>query len=53
MSVLIPTDPKTGARKKYGYVNMTAEGCAAAIKALNGSVLNGHQLSVSPAERED
>ncbi len=53
LSVLIPTDPKTGIRKKYGYVNMTPEGCEAAIKTLNGSVLHQHQLSVSPAERED
>lgn len=53
LSVLIATDPKTGVSKKYGYVSMTAEGCEAAVKTLNGSMLNGHQLSVSPAARED
>jgi RNA recognition motif-containing protein len=47
-SVTIPSDPKTGISKSFGFVEMeTAEGALAAIKGMNGRLLHDHELRVN------
>lgn len=48
ISVNIPTDPRTGMNKKFGFVEMeTAEGAQAAIKLINRRILHERELTVN------
>jgi RNA recognition motif-containing protein len=47
-SVSISSDPQTGARQPYGFVEMgTPEGTVAAIQHANGHKLHGRELKVT------
>jgi RNA recognition motif-containing protein len=47
-SVVIPSDPKTGINKTFGFVEMaTPEGALAAIKGINGRMLHERELRVN------
>jgi RNA recognition motif-containing protein len=47
-SVIIPSDPKTGINKTFGFVEMaTSEGARAAIKGINGRMLHERELRVN------
>jgi RNA recognition motif-containing protein len=47
-SVSIPSDPKTGVKKSFGFVEMgTSEGAEAAITAINGRLLHDFELRVN------
>jgi RNA recognition motif-containing protein len=47
-SVAIPSDPKTGVKKSFGFVEMgTTEGAEAAVKGINGRMLHDNELRVN------
>jgi len=49
-SVSIITDRDTGRSKGFGFVVMEEEGASKAIATLNGSELNGRNLTVNEAK---
>ena len=52
LSAAIARDPVTGARLRYGFVDIATEKAAkAAIAALNGTKLDGSKLSVQMSEK--
>jgi RNA recognition motif-containing protein len=52
LSAVVARDPMTGARLRYGFVDIATEKAAKlAISGLNGSELNGSKLSVQLSER--
>ncbi|HWB50276.1 MAG TPA: hypothetical protein VG651_14290 [Stellaceae bacterium] len=52
LSAAIARDPATGARLRYGFVDIATEKAAkAAIAALNGTQLGGSKLSVQMSEK--
>jgi len=52
LSAAIARDPNTGARLRYGFVDIATEKAAkAAIAGLNGTQLDGSKLSVQMSER--
>jgi RNA recognition motif-containing protein len=52
-SATIPTDAKTGINKSFGFVEMeTTEGAQAAIKGINGRVLQEHELRVNESREK-
>jgi RNA recognition motif-containing protein len=52
LSAVVARDPGTGARLRYGFVDIATERAATqAIAALNGSEIDGCKLNVKPRER--
>ncbi|HWD60692.1 MAG TPA: RNA-binding protein [Stellaceae bacterium] len=52
LSAAVARDPATGARLRYGFVDIATEKAAkAAIAALNGTHLAGSKLSVQMSEK--
>src|SRR5258707_5639684 len=52
LSAAIARDPNTGARLRYGFVDIATEKAAkAAIAGLNGTQLDGSKLSVQMSEK--
>src|SRR5215469_14850563 len=52
LSAAIARDPNTGARLRYGFVDIATEKAAkAAIAGLNGTRINGSKLSVQMSEK--
>jgi RNA recognition motif-containing protein len=52
LSAAIARDPVTGARLRYGFVDIATEKAAkAAIEALNGTQLDGSKVSVQLSEK--
>jgi RNA recognition motif-containing protein len=52
LSAAIARDPNTGARLRYGFVDIATEKAAkAAIAGLNGTQLDGSKLSVQLSEK--
>jgi RNA recognition motif-containing protein len=52
LSAAIARDPSTGARLRYGFVDIATEKAAkAAIAGLNGTQLGGSKLSVQMSEK--
>jgi RNA recognition motif-containing protein len=52
LSAAVARDPSTGARLRYGFVDIaTDRAVAKAITALDGSEINGCKLNVKPRER--
>lgn len=52
LSAAIARDPATGARLRYGFVDIATErAMAKAITALDGSLVDGCKLNVKPRER--
>jgi RNA recognition motif-containing protein len=52
LSALIARDPTTGARLRYGFVDIATERAATkAIEALDGSELDGCKLNVKPRDK--
>lgn len=52
LSAAIARDPNTGARLRYGFVDIATEKAAkAAIAGLNGTQLEGSKLSVQLSEK--
>jgi RNA recognition motif-containing protein len=52
LSAVVARDPATGARLRYGFVDIATEKAAAkAIAALDGIELDGCKLNVKPRER--
>jgi RNA recognition motif-containing protein len=52
LSAAIARDPATGARLRYGFVDIATEKAAkAAIAGLNGTQLDGSKLSVQMSEK--
>jgi len=52
LSAAIARDPVTGAKLRYGFVDIATEKAAkAAIGALNGTALDGSKLSVQLSEK--
>jgi RNA recognition motif-containing protein len=52
LSAAIARDPNTGARLRYGFVDIATEKAAkAAIAGLNGTQLGGSKLSVQMSEK--
>lgn len=49
-SVSLVTDRETGRPRGFGFVEMSAEGAAAAIKALDGTEMGGRNLRVNEAQ---
>src|SRR3977135_3978873 len=53
LSAAVARDPPTGARLRYGFVDIAAEKAAtAAITALDGSEVGGCKLNVKASERK-
>lgn len=48
-SVKLITDRETGRPRGFGFVEMDESGAAAAIEALNGTVLGGRSLRTNEA----
>jgi RNA recognition motif-containing protein len=52
LSAVVARDPSTGARLRYGFVDIATEKAAAqAISALDGSEVDGSKLNVKARER--
>jgi len=52
LSAAVARDPNTGARLRYGFVDIATEKAAkAAIAALNGTKIDGSKLSVQMTEK--
>jgi len=52
LSAVVARDPATGARLRYGFVDIATERAATkAIAALDGSELDGCKLNVKPRDR--
>jgi RNA recognition motif-containing protein len=52
LSAIVARDPTTGARLRYGFVDIATDRAAAqAIAALDGSQIDGCKLNVKPRER--
>ncbi|HLY47340.1 MAG TPA: RNA-binding protein [Stellaceae bacterium] len=52
LSAAVARDPSTGARLRYGFVDIATERAATqAISALDGSEIDGCKLNVKPRER--
>jgi len=52
LSAAVARDPTTGARLRYGFVDIATEKAAkAAISGLNGTQLDGSKLSVQASEK--
>ena len=52
LSAVVARDPSTGARLRYGFVDIATERAATqAITALNGSEIDGCKLNVKPREK--
>lgn len=54
LSAAVARDPATGARLRYGFVDIaTDKAMAKAIAALDGSEIDGCKLNVKPREKPD
>jgi RNA recognition motif-containing protein len=54
VSVAIPTDRETGRKRGFAFVQMGDQSSAeAAVKALNGTTIDGRQLVVNPAKEKE
>jgi RNA recognition motif-containing protein len=52
LSAFIARDPETGKRLRYGFVDIATERAALlAVKAMNGTEIDGHNLDVRISER--
>src|SRR5215469_16998003 len=52
LSAVVARDPVTGARLRYGFVDIATErAMAQAITALDGSEIDGCKLNVKPREK--
>lgn len=52
LSAVVARDPSTGARLRYGFVDIATDRAATqAITALNGSEVDGCKLNVKPREK--
>src|SRR5579864_7706827 len=52
LSAVVARDPETGARLRYGFVDIASERAAnQAISALDGSLVDGCKLNVKPREK--
>jgi RNA recognition motif-containing protein len=52
LSAVVARDPETGARLRYGFVDIATERAAnQAISALDGSEIDGCKLNVKPREK--
>lgn len=52
LSAIVARDPETGARLRYGFVDIATERAASqAISALHGSEVDGCKLNVKPREK--
>ena len=52
LSAIVARDPATGARLRYGFVDIATERAATqAIAALHGSEIDGCKLNVKPREK--
>ncbi len=52
LSAIVARDPATGARLRYGFVDIATERAATqAISALDGSEIDGCKLNVKPREK--
>jgi cold-inducible RNA-binding protein len=52
LSAIVARDPATGARLRYGFVDIATERAATkAIEALDGSELDGCKLNVKPRDK--
>src|SRR3954470_24616810 len=52
LSAVVARDPATGARLRYGFVDIATERAATkAIAALDGSELDGSKLNVKPRDK--
>ena len=52
LSAAIARDPMTGARLRYGFVDIATEKAAkAAVEGLNGTQIDGSKLSVQMSEK--
>lgn len=52
LSAIVARDPTTGARLRYGFVDIATERAATkAIEALDGSELDGCKLNVKPRDK--
>ncbi len=52
LSAFIARDPGTGKRLRYGFVDIATEKAAkAAVEAMNGTAIAGHNLDVRISER--
>jgi cold-inducible RNA-binding protein len=53
LSAVVARDPQTGARLRYGFVDIATERAAQrAVAAMNGVALDGHNLDVRISERQ-
>lgn len=53
LSALVARDPATGARLRYGFVDIATERAAVkAIEALDGSEIDGCKLNVKPRDKK-
>src|SRR6202158_5972285 len=53
LSAAVARDPSTGARLRYGFVDIATErAMTRAITALDGSEIDGCKLNVKPRERD-
>jgi RNA recognition motif-containing protein len=52
LSAFVARDPTTGKRLRYGFVDIATERAAKlAVTAMNGTVIDGHNLDVRISER--
>ncbi|HKS89185.1 MAG TPA: RNA-binding protein, partial [Stellaceae bacterium] len=52
LSAIVARDPATGARLRYGFVDIATEKAATqAITAIDGSEIDGCKLNVKPRDR--
>lgn len=52
LSAFVARDPATGKRLRYGFVDIATERAAkAAVEAMNGTEIDGHNLDVRISER--
>lgn len=49
-SIHLITDQVTGRPRGFGFIEMSSENAAAAIKALNGQEFDGRNLKISEAQ---